>query len=378
MMKRILVIAKAYPPIAGGVETYSEAIVRSYLRSGYQVTLLTQTRGARGWRHIDYEEGVVKCYNTGSGGQYKVCALFLYQLMSNINLSDYNFCHATTWRPAIALLPWFKHIKVVLTIHGREVMNYPPLIGYVMKYILKRATSVISVSKQTKIIALDALGANPKGNWDYAFNGISYPDRALGFDNTSRQHSNPVKILSFARHVPRKNIQGCIKALSYLHKHENIRFQYTIAGHGSMTEALKQYVKDCRLDHCVKFLGYIEEREIPKLYMDNDIFLHPQINIGEGSDFEGFGLVIADAMSFGCAVVAGEAGGPKDFIAHKENGLLVDGLNEEEVIGGIRSVILDAGLRCRISKNAQIYACENLRWENHISKILNSISGKNN
>lgn len=379
MMKHILVIAKAYPPIAGGVETYSEAIVRSYLKHGYEVTLLTQTTGARGWGHIEYDEGVVKYYNTGSGKQYKVCAALVYQLMFNINLANYRFCHITTWRPAIALLPWFKHIKVVLTIHGREVMNYPPLIGFVMKYILRRANSVISVSEQTRNIAVDALkGGIPEGNWDYSFNGISYPDCALGFDTTSRQRSDPVKILSFARHVPRKNIQGCIKALSYLHEHENIRFQYTIAGHGPMTEDLKRQVKNSGLDYCVKFLGYIEEREIPKLYMDHEIFLHPQINAGEGNDFEGFGLVIADAMSFGCAVVAGEAGGPKDFIAHNENGLLVDGSNEEEMIGSIRSIISDAELRCRISQGAQKYACENLRWENHTSKILNSISGNYN
>lgn len=178
-----------------------------------------------------------------------------------------------------------------------------------------------------------------------------------------------VRLLSLARHVPRKNIQGCIAALAQLHQ-EGLDFEYHIGGRGPMMASLQAQVIEAGLAEKVKFLGYVADEAVPSLFMEADAFLHPQTNVGEGNDFEGFGLVIADAMSFGCTVLAGDAGGPRDFVRHEVNGLLVDGLNGPELIAEIRRLIIDHELRNRLGQEGRRFALHELDWTKHVRSLI--------
>lgn len=371
MARDILILAKAYPPIPGGVETYSEAVVKAYLKLGYSIHLLTQTSGPTGWNERQYNEGIIKIFNVGPGRQAKVFLAFTKQLLHLLRHKRFEFCHSTTWRPGLALMPWFRKMPFVVTVHGREVMNYPIYLKHPMIKTLQSANVVVTVSQATYAVAEAALDARaPKGQWASLFNGITYPEAARSFQRQFQDPNLPIRLLSLARHVPRKNIQGCLKALGYLHRNEHLDFQYTIGGRGPMFETLRQICQDEGIADKVNFIGYVEEKDIPDLYKTHDVFLHPQTNVGEGNDFEGFGLVIADAMSFGCAVLAGEAGGPKDFIRSGENGLLVNGLNQDDIIFQMRRLIKDHTFRSRLGSSASLFAQNELSWDKHIAGII--------
>ncbi|MDY6872051.1 MAG: glycosyltransferase family 4 protein [Actinomycetota bacterium] len=90
--------------------------------------------------------------------------------------------------------------------------------------------------------------------------------------------------------------------------------------------------------------GLVDGDDIPRLYEWADAFLHPQIDLNEGSDFEGFGLSIADAMWFGCPAIAGRGAGPSDFVLDGVTCSLVDGSDPEELQSKIQTVLEDQKL----------------------------------
>jgi phosphatidylinositol alpha-1,6-mannosyltransferase len=370
-----LLIAKAYPPVVGGIETYSEEVARAYLARGISVTVVTQTEGAASRSERLYPEGRVQLYNTGPGRQAVVFLRLLFILRRLLARQRFDMVHVTTWRPALALLPWRRQCPMVVTVHGREVLNYPFFLKRPMIEVLRRADILVTVSSATMAVAREALfGHTARGIWKVALNGISFPDAARSSTHVPSLENSPVQLLTLARHVPRKNIDGCLRALAAL-RDEGLRFNYLVAGRGPMHEALKSLVRELGLDNTVTFLGYVPDSALPDLYRKSDVFLHPQTNVGDGNDFEGFGLVIADAMSFGCAVLAGVAGGPRDFICDRQTGILVDGLDQDAITAAIRELILDAVLRKRIADAGRSYALKQLSWNNHIDVILSGVSG---
>ncbi len=84
--------------------------------------------------------------------------------------------------------------------------------------------------------------------------------------------------------------------------------------------------------------------------------------------YEGFSMVIVEAMSNGVPVISYDCpNGPADLIENEENGLLVENQNEEELYKSICRMIEDSALRKRCSENAlntvQKYNIQNVFWQ---------------
>lgn len=370
MDRSILVLAKAYPPVVGGVETYSESIVRAYLRIGIAVQVITQTLGESGWSTTDYPEGRVLIFNTGPGGQAITFLKLLLATARARRAKRFDFIHSTTWRAAIASLPAWRGGRSIITVHGREILNYPWFLRRPMESILAHADTVITVSNATHTMARAALRTDRYDHWRTAFNGISHPTEASEFHRPQAEEGRPIRILSLATLVPRKNIQGCLQALNELKNAGTTNFEYLIAGKGPMMTILKDMTRKFGLEGKVTFLGYVPDSELPNLYKKTDIFLHPQTDIGDGNDFEGFGIVIADAMSFGCTVIAGSHGGPSDFISHRINGILVDGTDHKSVIESLKEAIHNREFRKKLGTKAKEFSLSDLSWDNHAMQVI--------
>ena len=88
---------------------------------------------------------------------------------------------------------------------------------------------------------------------------------------------------------------------------------------------------------------------------------------------EGFGITIADAMSFACVPIAGASGGPLDFIRHEETGYLVDGLDQGAIESALRALHDHPGMRENMSLAARNFAIDKLTWNQHVENILQRI-----
>ncbi|GAA0881347.1 glycosyltransferase family 4 protein [Algoriphagus jejuensis] len=121
-----------------------------------------------------------------------------------------------------------------------------------------------------------------------------------------------------------------------------------IAGTGSIESRtyLENYCESKGVRKSVRFLGF--QKNIDKIMRSSTIFVL-------SSTFEGFGMVLLESMSQGCAAISFKCkGGPSEIIRHLETGLLVEDQNFNSMKESICLLIEDEKLRAALIKNAII------------------------
>lgn len=88
------------------------------------------------------------------------------------------------------------------------------------------------------------------------------------------------------------------------------------------------------------------DRHIQQQYLNAGIYVLP-------SRYEGFGMVLIEAMAFGLPCVAFDCNyGPADIIRHEQNGLLVPQQDEKALAAELARLMNDEALRCRLAATA--------------------------
>ncbi|MDM5190892.1 glycosyltransferase family 4 protein [Bacillus sp. DX4.1] len=150
-------------------------------------------------------------------------------------------------------------------------------------------------------------------------------------------------VIAAGRYAPEKGFDLLIPAFSkVIKKHPDWKLK--IFGSGVEEEALREKI--------------FEE----KAY--NNIFLMQKTNniIGEmrnssiyalSSRYESFGMVIIEAMSVGVPCVGFACTGPREVITHKEDGILVEEGNVDELANSLMTLIESEELRKEYGRNAK-------------------------
>lgn len=372
--RQVLICAKGYPPDVGGVQTYSEFVARAYLKAGWQPVIISSRPGQIGWIHLAYPEGSARLMNVGTGKQAVLFLKMLGAARKLLRSERFAYVHPTTWRPALALAPWRGRLPMVLTVHGQEVLTAPKFLAPGMRAMLRAADLLVAVSNPTLDAARRALaGGRPGGHWIAAHNGLSYEEEARAWQRPAHD-GGPVRLYSFCRLAERKNIVGALHALKIVRDQGVDNFTYEIAGGGPMKAEIATLIDTLGLSDKVTMAGYIDESEIAERYRKCDVFLHPQTAPRGGNDLEGFGLAIADAMSFGALAIVGSAGGPADFVTDDANGIVVDGDDTPAIAAAIAAVLRDSVLRERLAKSGRDWVLDHLSWDRHVAKILGGVA----
>lgn len=90
----------------------------------------------------------------------------------------------------------------------------------------------------------------------------------------------------------------------------------TVAGSGPELGALQALAQELVLGDAVRFVGRIENADIPTLYADADCMLNP-------STADNMPISILEALASGVPVVSTDAGGIPDMVSHGDTALLV-------------------------------------------------------
>ena len=114
-----------------------------------------------------------------------------------------------------------------------------------------------------------------------------------------------------------------------------------------MSEQLKSMREKEGLKAQVNLLGAMPPEKVLDAMRKSEIFLFTS------DRNEGWGAVLNEAMSAGCAVVAsGEIGSVPYLIANGENGLVYDRKDKNALLASVKRLIDNPALRRKIQKNA--------------------------
>ena len=190
--------------------------------------------------------------------------------------------------------------------------------GGVRMLAYRLTDKLADISTNVSQEAVDTLvkkGAVRSGRMISVVNGID--TKYFYFDKDIRKKkrtelniANQKMILAVGRLNPQKDYRNLLNSV-YLLKKQRQDFKLFIAGDGALREELMLLVQKLEITEFIEFLGI--RRDIPSLMSASDIFVL-------SSSWEGFGLVVAEAMACERVVVATDCGGVSEVVG--PNGFL--------------------------------------------------------
>jgi glycosyltransferase involved in cell wall biosynthesis len=113
-----------------------------------------------------------------------------------------------------------------------------------------------------------------------------------------------------------------------------------LVGRGPLEDELRR-----RGTPSLHVLGLLHGRELSEAYASADVFAFP-------STTETFGNSLLEAMSSGLPSLVAAAGGVLEFVEHGENAWLVEPESASAIAEGLSRLLVDPGLRRRVSEGA--------------------------
>ena len=168
-----------------------------------------------------------------------------------------------------------------------------------------------------------------------------------------------------------KGLDLALNALCKLKiKHPQYMFSFDIYGNGD-----PEYIEKCKIlakpiSSMVHFKGKVQARE--EIYGEGSVLLMPT------RMREPFGLVLIEAMAYGCAVIAANAYGPAEIIEHEKNGLLFERNNADDLLTQIEKVCFDHDYLKTLQENGYAHVLENYsvpKVKREVESLLKKIAG---
>jgi glycosyltransferase involved in cell wall biosynthesis len=173
-------------------------------------------------------------------------------------------------------------------------------------------------------------------------------------------------IIFVGRLEKQKGIDILFKAIQILKEKHHRNLRVAIVGDGSLMESLKKIALRYGINEHIDFLGV--RKDVLELMRKSLVFVLP-------SRWEGFGLVLLEAMSVGTPIVATKVGGIPEIIEDGKDGILVEPENPEELAKAILRLLSDVNLRSLISSNAYKKVKEEYSIEKYTKTLLGLYEG---
>lgn len=218
----------------------------------------------------------------------------------------------------------------------------------IISYILRRCSynlskNVIAVSKDLSSEVKKYYKLN--FNVDTIYNCIDLDYIKEKSSETVEHHwfNDPTPIIvSIGRLVPQKGFEYLIKAIKIVNNSMQVRL--LLIGDGNEKKSIINLSKELLIEDKVDLIGF---KSNPYPYLKNaDLFVL-------SSNFEGFGIVLIEAMAVGLPVISTDCEyGPKEIINDYQNGILVSKKSPEIIADKIIEILKNDELRSNLSKYA--------------------------
>ena len=238
--------------------------------------------------------------------------------------------------------------KVVAELHFNRYFRYNiitsshkgwlwELLGRFRTWQLKRETKRLN-----KVIVLTKEDRN---EWMKSNNNICQIYNPLPFDGQDVSPLTAKTIITVGRLSPEKNYSSLIRAWKLVYqKHPD--WELNIWGDGELRDKLREEIEKAGLEKVFHLCGRTDN--VKEKYLESSAYVM-------SSAFEGFPLVLLEAVSFGLPLISYACYcGPRDIIEDGKNGFLVEQNNEQALADAICKIIEDKSMRLEMGRQAKI------------------------
>ena len=371
---KILMLTWEYPPrIVGGIARVVNDLSKRLIKDGHDVYVVTYREGST--PYYENDKGVhvyrVDNYMINPNNFIDWIMQLNFNMVAKVNEliakgEKFDVIHAHDWLVAYAAktLKNSYDLPLVSTIHATEAGRNGGIHDEVQRYIndtewmLTYESSEVIVNSKFMKNDLQRLFGLPYEKINVVANGINstaYSGVEKDYDFRRQYAADNEKIILFmGRLVYEKGVQHLISAMpKILENYHDAKL--VIAGKGGMLDELKAQVEAMGLGQKVYFTGYLNAKQVSKMYKCADISVFP-------STYEPFGIVALEAMLAGVPTVVSDVGGLNEIVEHGVDGMKSYAGNPNSLADSILELLCNPQLCESISKKAKTKVKNEYSW----------------
>lgn len=199
--------------------------------------------------------------------------------------------------------PSLKNARVVYTLYDLSFLEYPEFTSEENRWqcfngvfdAAIRADFIIAISEYSRQRFLQIFPHFPEERTRTIYLGSRFEE---GAEEKPISSLTPNQFwLSVCTLEPRKNLRLTLKAYKqYINLHDDPKPLVLAGGKGWLEDDIDEFIANIGLTQYVQRLGYVDDATLMWLYKNCWAFIYPSI-------YEGFGLPVLEAMSFGAPVI---------------------------------------------------------------------------
>lgn len=252
------------------------------------------------------------------------------------------------------VLSFQAHLMEMVRFYGFGAFQEP--LWYAHKYVYRKGDYTLAPSRRI-VSQLEARGFGQVGLWrrgvDVERFKPDYASEAMRYELSGGQPDKTL-LLSIGRLAPEKQVEQILPVL------DNVpNTHLAIVGDGPYREKLEEIFAG----RSVTFTGYKSGVELSKAFASADIFMFPS------STIETFGLVAAEAMASGLAVVSSNVGGVPEIIQSGVNGYMFEPNDLNTMVAQVRDLVEHPDKRRAMAQAARETMIK-MSWEEVMNELL--------
>lgn len=219
----------------------------------------------------------------------------------------------------------------------------------------------------SKLDALVLLTQNDAEDWKSVAKTFVIPNPISFFPKESAELVNK-QVIMVGRYNDAKGYDYLIPSWEIVHQ-RHPDWTLNVYGSGELRGQVTEWIREKHLESSIMMHDPVDN--IMEKYVESSICVL-------SSRYEGFSLVILEAMACGVPVVSFDCPyGPRNIIKNGEDGILIEPLNYQALANGICKLMEDEDLRIQLGTNARNnvlrFSQDSImgQWENLFHKLIN-------